>query len=239
MKTEVVRQAMNQYLSGNSKKVNIVRTPFKAFIATVAMIAFFILPYSAKADLGTYQSYTPSYTNITLGSGSTTAFKYTQIGKQIHVEFGFILGTSPSVTGEIKFSLPQTANSSNSAWTSGTATLYDSSAGKVFTGYVIIIDSTTAALRVYQNNTGTEITGNTVNATVPYTWASGDVATGNFTYETTATTNYIASSGSYPLDEDTFWKLENQKQAFNVFQLSFGTVLFGSWFFYHKARYSK
>jgi len=210
-----------------------VRPLIKA-IPFLGLLFFYTTAYAVNP--GDWQSYSPTWTNLTIGNG-TNIFKYTQIGQTIHVEMGFIRGSSGSESGELKFSLPQTASISNSAWTSGTTTLFDTSTGKIYTGYVTLTSSTQGAFRLYQNNTGTEITGNTVNATVPFTWATGDVITATFTYETTAPTNYLASSSDSYLSEEQFWDLENKKAAGSVFSLSFVTLLFGTWIFYHKARY--
>lgn len=40
------------------------------------------------------------------------------------------------------------------------------------------------------------------------------------------------------LDETTFWELQNAWASLGVFVISFITLLFATWFFYHKSRYS-
>lgn len=57
------------------------------------------------SDIGTYTSYTPTLGNVTLGNG-TRDFAYTQIGKFVHVQGRFTLGTTSDVTGQITMTLP-------------------------------------------------------------------------------------------------------------------------------------
>lgn len=51
-------------------------------------------------------SFTPSWTNITLGTGATNTGQYCVVPGGMHFEFFTQLGTSPSVTGIVSFELP-------------------------------------------------------------------------------------------------------------------------------------
>ena len=61
----------------------------------------------AWSSLGTYTSWTPTLTNITIGNGTVTA-AYVQIGKHIHAQIRITLGSTSTVGGNPGFSLPVT-----------------------------------------------------------------------------------------------------------------------------------
>jgi hypothetical protein len=67
---------------------------------------------SGPGYFGAWTGYTPTFTNITLGS-STSAFTYVQIGKTVHVRGRLSFGAGSSVTGAVSISLPVTAVSGN------------------------------------------------------------------------------------------------------------------------------
>lgn len=57
-----------------------------------------------------WTAFTPSWTNLTVGSGGTNSGYYCQIGKTVHLRVKVILGTSPSV-GAVDLTLPVAASS--------------------------------------------------------------------------------------------------------------------------------
>jgi hypothetical protein len=61
-----------------------------------------------NSDLNAWTAYTPTLTNITLGTGSITGY-YKQVGKTVHVTVAFVTGSTSSGTGIFEFGLPVTA----------------------------------------------------------------------------------------------------------------------------------
>lgn len=139
------------------------------------------------ADLNTYlqqrdawDSWTPSYTNMTAGTGPTVIAKYNQIGRIVHFEFALTLGTTPSVSGLIGISSPVAAARSN-------IRIYGElvSAATAYVGYFTL--ATTGRFDVYAVGTGSTYAGFASTAAgVPNTWVAGDAIRFSGTYEAAA-----------------------------------------------------
>jgi hypothetical protein len=137
---------------------------------------------------GAWTSWTPTWTNLAVGTGGN-AFNtgyYVRIGKTIHFHGTATLGTSgASVSGFPSFSLPVTAstNAAN-ALTSlpiGLARVQDTGTTG-FAGYVALTNTTTAAVIVYSATT-TYLEVLAPGTNVPMTWTAGDGIRYSGTYE--------------------------------------------------------
>lgn len=124
-------------------------------------------------------AYTPTLSNITLGSGGTSAFYYQVVGKQVNVRGRITLGTSGALTGAATFTLPVTCILSNQFWQSG-ASLLDSGTN-YFQG--VVQCGTTAASLYAVNASGTYSVLTATSATVPFTWTINDQINVGFSYE--------------------------------------------------------
>lgn len=122
---------------------------------------------------GTWQAWTPTWTNVTLGNATVTA-RYTQIGKTVHFRISFVFGSSTSFTSTVIFSLPVTSIAyagTATTQTFGLVTTYDN--GTAITSHVLLYNNTTTA----QPRIGG------INATTPFTWVAGDELHIEGTYE--------------------------------------------------------
>lgn len=120
--------------------------------------------------------YTPSLTNITQGNG-TIVGDYIQDGKFITYRFTFTFGSTSAFTGSISFGVPVTPLDANWA---GSAFLFDAStAANRQPG---TLNGTTTSTQIHSAGIGGGGSG-VVNATSPFTWATGDVIKGSATYE--------------------------------------------------------
>ena len=131
-----------------------------------------------------WESYTPTFVNITAGNGVLVA-RYSRINKNINVVFKLTLGSTTVIggAGGISMSLPVTATTTAYALSAsliGTASSYDFSAGTNYQTWVRIDSATTVAFGyiVGGGNRYQEIFG-----TGPMTWAVNDVLSGTFSYE--------------------------------------------------------
>jgi hypothetical protein len=130
---------------------------------------------------GAWIAYTPTFTNFTLGNG-TIAFRYTQIGKTVHLHGSITLGTT-SIMGSIlgvSFPVNSSSNTLNRTLL-GSAYIEDAE-----------ISAHTAMVR---KNTDTEfqlfvlrsdalyVTGVPLSTTVPFIWGTGDFVRFTITYE--------------------------------------------------------
>jgi hypothetical protein len=127
----------------------------------------------------TWVAYTPTLTNITLGSGGTSAFYYQVVGKTLNVRGRITLGTTGALTGVATFSLPTNAITADQFWDGG-AVMIDGGA----TNYpgMIRVGTSTATVLAYTSNMSYVTSVNT-SSSIPFTWASTDVINVGFTYE--------------------------------------------------------
>jgi hypothetical protein len=148
---------------------------------SVAGSASFAGSVSAAGDLsnfgGAWSSYTPTLTNITLGTGGTVTARYEQIGKLVFVQIQIILGSSgAAVTGTVAISLPVTARATLPVYW-GSGIVVDTSAGTGQRAVGILGASTTTI------NLVNGLTGGSVGTTNPFTWDNTDQFRLAFFYE--------------------------------------------------------
>lgn len=139
-----------------------------------------------SADLntagGAWTTFTPSFTNFTLGNGTIDRAAYEQIGRSVDVFVRVTLGSTSSVTGAITLTLPVTGLSTSAY---GRGTIYDSSATTYYHATVQGLTTTTVRLMAL-NAAATYTTEAATSGTVPMTWATGDIFLMTFRYEAAA-----------------------------------------------------
>ena len=128
-----------------------------------------------------WTTWTPSYTNLTVGSGTVVA-RYCQIGSEL-VQFywSFVLGSGSAVATAPTISLPVAASTSMSStgnFQLGSVKLTDASAGD-WMG-LGVLTSTTVLTLVYLAATA-QIAN--ITATAPFTWVSTDMLSISGSYE--------------------------------------------------------
>jgi hypothetical protein len=123
-----------------------------------------------------FQTYTPTLANLTLGNGTLTA-KYAQTGKIVTVYFNFTLGSTSSVGSNPSMTLPVSA-----ADIYNTAKLFLGDYGTVtYWGSAWNGDATTVYLEADRAD-ATYLKAAGVTATVPHTWAVNDSIVFTLTY---------------------------------------------------------
>jgi hypothetical protein len=127
----------------------------------------------------TWVAYTPTLTNITLGSGGTSAFYYQIIGKQVNVRGRILLGTGGSLGGIPTFSLPVNSVITGQFWGVGVSLL--DFGVQNYSGAVNL--TTTVAQVNCVSASGAYAGFLSVNATRPFTWGAQDQMDFSFSYE--------------------------------------------------------
>lgn len=132
---------------------------------------------------GAWTSWTPTWTNLTIGNG-TYANGYVQVGKIVIARMKLTLGSTTSVGSTPYFTLPVTAKSSvyTQYESLGTGTVIDSSAVAPYQGYAAFRDTTTAYPFTFAVSGG-NVTQVGISATGPFTWATSDTIIMNMVYE--------------------------------------------------------
>lgn len=114
--------------------------------------------------LGSYVDFTPSWTNLTVGNGTTIA-RYTQIGKMVHFYVQFTMGSTSAMGNGPYLTVPVTNRS-----------------GVMQSGHIGFARNETIGpnyvLETHINSSGrvylTVLGGNDFTATYPFTWATND-----------------------------------------------------------------
>lgn len=151
---------------------------------TITLPSGSIIPNNLVSGTGsswTWQSWTPTWTNLTVGNGTVTA-TYIQIGATVFFNVDVIFGSSSSMGTTPEFTLPVTSVAiTNSFYHS----LGDGAVSLAYEGdinYLIeaLAYSTTQG-RLYTSTAAGETTG--ITSTAPFTWTTGSVITFSGMYQ--------------------------------------------------------
>ena len=134
---------------------------------------------------GEWQSWTPSFTNFSLGNGTINYARYSKIGSTVHFKLKFTLGSTSSISGRIAFTLPHTVHSSY-----GTGTDSFVNAMTMFRD-VSVPASYGFTAAIFESNSSVGIGSLSVavgsfistSSSSPFTWDSGDIIKMEGSYE--------------------------------------------------------
>lgn len=137
----------------------------------------------SKIAFTDWQDWTPSYTNITVGSGATVTAKYCQIGKTVIAEWALVLGTGGSISNGCTISFPVTpasryTSADDYTYHLGTCTAYD--VGTYVAGGKMLIVGGVLQFR-WQRQDSTAI--GEMLSTFPFTETTGDIVMMRVEYE--------------------------------------------------------
>jgi hypothetical protein len=134
--------------------------------------------------LGTYQAYTPTFTNLTVGNG-TLAAQYCTVNKFVHAFGSLTFGSTTAFTGSPIFTLPVVTVATEmgaAAMVLGWVT-YTTAAGSSTKGHLNCYGSASGAVFWVATTSGTYEGQTNPSATIPFTWATGDKIQWNITYK--------------------------------------------------------
>lgn len=130
-----------------------------------------------------WQSYVPTFSNLTIGNGTLTA-SYIQIGKTVFFRMSVVFGTTTSVSGAVVVALPVTSVAYMGGGGQppiGIARILDAGIN-AFGGAVFWATTGTANLQVY-NASATYLQFSDTSSTIPMTWGNGDAFSLSGSYE--------------------------------------------------------
>lgn len=126
---------------------------------------------TALANFDAWTAYTPTWTNVTLGTGGVSAGGYMKIGKLVHFYAKVDLGTGGAVTGAVTVSFPVAAADPLNGIHLEIRGLDSGVAWRDLAWF----QSSVSAVNVCARNTGGTYGYLTqIGATVPHTWGIGD-----------------------------------------------------------------
>jgi len=133
---------------------------------------------------GSWQSWTPSYANLTVGNGSVVA-RYMQVGKTVHVRYSLTWGSTTTFTASSNISIsPPVPISTNytSFSTVGVSQYFDTSSSLIYTS-TVTFESTSSMRPFVTIVDAVHARLGQVNNSAPMTWATGDVFSFYCSYE--------------------------------------------------------
>lgn len=142
----------------------------------------------AQSDVNTLDDYeegtfTPTWTNLTVGNASVNSGRYLKVGRFVFGEINLIWGSTTSISGGVvSVDVPINMNFIGAA-PYGVMECIDTAVAAYF-GYIRLADANTLTLLAYAGVAGGAQSG--VTATTPFTWGSGDTIDISFFYEATS-----------------------------------------------------
>jgi hypothetical protein len=135
----------------------------------------------------TYATYTPTISGWTPGNGTTTRAVYSKTGDTVNAQGYWTFGSTSSVpaSGTFQTTLPVSAIASG-ATIYGICTFFDLSASVQVTGLCRIQNATDMYFYWQDPETApiaTRLEGWNTSATLPFTFATGDIISWNITYQ--------------------------------------------------------
>ena len=126
-------------------------------------------------NIGTWSTWTPTWTNLTVGNGTVTA-RYSEIGKQGTAYIVLTFGSTTSISGAVSVTNPSTMDFAAVAVTMplGQVEFRDQGTNS-FSGVVSYNSSTSVLPRMYSVSGSYISEANNMTSTTPFTWTSTDV----------------------------------------------------------------
>jgi hypothetical protein len=121
---------------------------------------------------GAYTSFTPSWTNLTVGNGTVSA-AYSVFNKILFCTVSFTLGSTSAVGDPVRMTIPGSLSIDTASQNFMGQALFEDVGTASYVGVVGVLNSTTVALYV-QNASATYTTINTLTGTRPFASFSGD-----------------------------------------------------------------
>lgn len=131
-----------------------------------------------------WTAFTPTWTNITIGNG-TSECAYIKRGRLVVARFKLTFGSTTVITSTPQPGLPVTAAAAASLAQADLAVYRDVSASSNFFGIIHMASTTVVQFSQLGRASATDAFAS-ISATVPFTWATGDIMGGTVTYEAAA-----------------------------------------------------
>jgi hypothetical protein len=139
-----------------------------------------ILTAAQMNELGKKTTYTPTFTNLTVGNGTLSA-AYFQINNLVSVYVSVVFGSTTSISGDVTVTLP-IARAAAEVLRVSTVNLTDTGAAQVIGALLFPANLSTVIVRSTQVS-GINVIMQNLSATVPFTWGTGDILQFSAQYE--------------------------------------------------------
>lgn len=178
----------SSHASGATVRMQVVAEHFEALQDGTALAASSIVPNKLFTGTGTtwaWQSWTPTWTNLTVTGSTLNYAKYTQIGKTVHFKISLTLGGGNVPSGSVSVSTPTTMATLTAAEPIQSTCFFVDTGTDVKIGVLKYATTTTLALHAVTSDAtyAGAPAGSVVTSTVPFTWANTDIIILTGTYE--------------------------------------------------------
>ena len=132
--------------------------------------------------IGEWTSFTPTWTNLTVGNGSYIRSAYALYGKTAFVNVRFVLGSTSSVTGNATMTVPSLLARKTQSTILNTVSMFDTGTAN----YVGVALSNPNAQEFSIRHllvSGTSVQMAATSATAPFTWTNTDIFDISLSYE--------------------------------------------------------
>lgn len=133
-----------------------------------------VLTAAELNGVGAFTSFTPVWTNLTVGNGTNTG-RYAVVNELVFMQVDVVFGSTTSISGEVRLELPVEADAFRLDGTGGQV-WYEDDTGTDYNGGTMRFNSTEILLRVWNSST-TYLSGTALSSTIPFTWATSDKLT--------------------------------------------------------------
>lgn len=134
-------------------------------MATLGNFTAAVLTAAELNAIGTWTNFDPTWTNLTVGNG-TAVGRYCVINKVVFVNIELTFGSTTSVSGNVGVAAP----TGTPARVCSLSVSYEDSGTRYYVASAVNI-STTSRFELLHTESGNS---GLVNATNPFTWATGD-----------------------------------------------------------------
>ena len=137
-----------------------------------------VLTAAQLNGIGSYTAYTPTFTNVTTGNGTST-FVYTRVQNFVHVIGRFVLGSTSSISGTPIITLPVNRNTTD-VEVIGTGALGDNGVAT----YMLfpVSNANNTVILFSADSAGNDVRESGLSATDPFTWGTNDFMQVNLYY---------------------------------------------------------
>lgn len=171
----ITADAITGFTNANNGSVYGIAITGSAIQSSAAFADAIILPKALVTGTGStwvWQSWTPTWTNLTIGNGTLNYAKYVQVGKTINFRVKFTFGSTTVITGQIGLSLPTNLNSDYTSVTDTVTTNGQLNDASSLRWLPWVTWGSSSRADIYYLNASDNLTA--TSSTAPFTWTTSD-----------------------------------------------------------------
>jgi hypothetical protein len=132
----------------------------------------------------TWTSFTPTWTNLTVGNGTYVSSVYWLDGKLAHVAVTLVFGSTTSISGPVSFTVPAALTRKNAGTNPNMSCILTDAGVNNFVGHIMSPTANATQFLVRISLAGGTYTNlDEISSTVPMTWTTSDRLDFSMSYE--------------------------------------------------------